>query len=382
MSVLALVACAIVVLPVNGADLDPLEPPQYEEPADNAFADYVRAGELLPTDIADPIYEAYDAGRDARPDVEGILDECREALLALREGLPKACLIPAGMSLDTKLPYLANFRQLTRLLCVEGRHYEWEGEWDKALGSYLDGLKLAQDTARRGALIHKLVSLACEAMLLKEIRACVSQGEVDEPALAPLAERLAALEGSRVSLSEVLLWEFSYLRMSLPDLAADPAKYLGEAARLNRPDLGKAEDNLEAYYREAIARCKQPYPIVADLPLAEPADPLSAMFAPPLAPLHAKSVRGDVDFIGTATVVALERHRLAHGEYPKELAQLVPAFLPAVPQDLFDEQPLKYAREGDSYILYSVGENMVDDGGVPPPEPALERFHDIVFHLP
>jgi hypothetical protein len=34
-----------------------------------------------------------------------------------------------------------------------------------------------------------------------------------------------------------------------------------------------------------------------------------------------------------------------------------------VPLDEFDGKPLRYRREGEGFILYSVGTNLVDDGG-------------------
>jgi hypothetical protein len=47
------------------------------------------------------------------------------------------------------------------------------------------------------------------------------------------------------------------------------------------------------------------------------------------------------------TACALERHRLAHGNYPATLAELVPAFLATVPVDVFTGQPLGYIRTPD-----------------------------------
>ncbi|MBP7052317.1 MAG: hypothetical protein KBE65_14990 [Phycisphaerae bacterium] len=61
--------------------------------------------------------------------------------------------------------------------------------------------------------------------------------------------------------------------------------------------------------------------------------------------------------------LALERHRLAHGEIPQTLDQLVPEFLSAVPQDPFDGQPMRYNRQDGGYIVYSVGEDGRDDAG-------------------
>lgn len=62
--------------------------------------------------------------------------------------------------------------------------------------------------------------------------------------------------------------------------------------------------------------------------------------------------------------IALELYRREHGRLPGELSVLVPKYLPHMPQDPFNGEPLRYGVEGDGYLLYSVGENRVDDGGV------------------
>ncbi len=60
---------------------------------------------------------------------------------------------------------------------------------------------------------------------------------------------------------------------------------------------------------------------------------------------------------------ALERHRLVHGKFPDSLDALVPRFMAKLPHDIITGEPLKYRRDGDGYVLYSVGWNEKDDGG-------------------
>jgi hypothetical protein len=61
---------------------------------------------------------------------------------------------------------------------------------------------------------------------------------------------------------------------------------------------------------------------------------------------------------------ALERYRLAHGEYPESLDALVPQFIEKLPHDIIGGQPLHYRREASGkFLLYSVGWNETDDGG-------------------
>ena len=62
---------------------------------------------------------------------------------------------------------------------------------------------------------------------------------------------------------------------------------------------------------------------------------------------------------------ALERYRLMHGEYPETLDTLAPQFIGKLPHDVINGQPLHYRPTDDGqFILYSVGWNEKDDGGV------------------
>jgi hypothetical protein len=66
------------------------------------------------------------------------------------------------------------------------------------------------------------------------------------------------------------------------------------------------------------------------------------------------------------TAIALKRYRLQHGAYPEKLDELVPDLLSSVLIDFMDGKPLRYGLRPDGdYILYSVGEDGVDDGGDP-----------------
>ncbi|HUB67687.1 MAG TPA: hypothetical protein VL981_09405 [Candidatus Methylacidiphilales bacterium] len=59
----------------------------------------------------------------------------------------------------------------------------------------------------------------------------------------------------------------------------------------------------------------------------------------------------------------LEEYRIAHGQYPDTLNGL--SDLPAhLNQEVLSDQPLRYQRKGDGYLLYSLGWNQKDNGGV------------------
>jgi hypothetical protein len=87
--------------------------------------------------------------------------------------------------------------------------------------------------------------------------------------------------------------------------------------------------------------------------------------------LFPKLAKAQMKFAHAQTLVdeamvacALERYRLAHGEFPQTLDALVPQFIQKIPNDVFTGEPLKYQRNADGrFLLYSVGWNGTDDGG-------------------
>jgi hypothetical protein len=63
--------------------------------------------------------------------------------------------------------------------------------------------------------------------------------------------------------------------------------------------------------------------------------------------------------------IALERYRLAQGALPAKLEMLAPQYLDAVPHDIMDGNPYHYVLNADgTYLLYSIGWNELDEGGV------------------
>ena len=114
---------------------------------------------------------------------------------------------------------------------------------------------------------------------------------------------------------------------------------------------------------------------------------LTHMLLPALAKFHIKADRSLTTSRLAITVAGLERHRLATGSYPKALGDLVPKWVPTVPLDPMDGQPLRYRLNADgTFTLYSVGTNQTDDNGVfesqqgqdldwawPPSHPTEER---------
>jgi hypothetical protein len=92
---------------------------------------------------------------------------------------------------------------------------------------------------------------------------------------------------------------------------------------------------------------------------------LTKMLLPAYSKASQRSARTQTLVDETRVACALERYRMAHNNFPDTLEALTPQYISKIPNDLFDGQPLRYQKNTDgTYILYSVGWNLRDDGGV------------------
>ncbi len=67
--------------------------------------------------------------------------------------------------------------------------------------------------------------------------------------------------------------------------------------------------------------------------------------------------------------LAAERHRLGTGHLPTSLDDLAPEFLSAIPIDPFDGNEMKFTVRDEGIVIYSSGEDGIDNGG------SVERGH-------
>jgi len=96
-------------------------------------------------------------------------------------------------------------------------------------------------------------------------------------------------------------------------------------------------------------------------------DAMCALLLPAVGSFPDAVTRSQASFDLTRAAAALAAWKAdrAAGEepYPETLAALVPKYLAAVPLDPLADKPFIYERRGEGYLLASVGQNGVYDGG-------------------
>jgi hypothetical protein len=71
--------------------------------------------------------------------------------------------------------------------------------------------------------------------------------------------------------------------------------------------------------------------------------------------------------------IALKRYKMAHNSYPNTLGELAPLLVRGIPTDYMDGRDMRYRLNSNGMcLLYSVGNDGVDEGGDPTP-PATQR---------
>ena len=73
--------------------------------------------------------------------------------------------------------------------------------------------------------------------------------------------------------------------------------------------------------------------------------------------------RGLAEARSTQIAIMIERYRRANGKLPEALADLIPVYAESLPLDPFTGKDLIYKQEDTGYVVYSVGEDLEDQGG-------------------
>ena len=90
---------------------------------------------------------------------------------------------------------------------------------------------------------------------------------------------------------------------------------------------------------------------------------LTRLLWPALARTLDIDTRCTAEALAAQTTIAVERYRRAEGRLPESLENLVPAYMEAVPKDPFDGRRLRYFSREKGFVVYSVGDDLTDNGG-------------------
>src|SRR5262249_51781472 len=128
--------------------------------------------------------------------------------------------------------------------------------------------------------------------------------------------------------------------------------------RWNRDEcLRQMEANFTAMQQEAAKPANQRRPIPT------PTNPVAQIFAPVFSQAFDRFDHIDARNRLILCALAIRAYRLKHSRLPISLNDL--GLDPSLIVDPYTGRPLIYRMQGSDYLLYSVGPDLKDDGGVP-----------------
>lgn len=333
------------------------------------------------------------------PQVRAFLIEAAPALARARvaAAMPR-CRFPVNWEdgAGALFPHYAPLRLLAKLLAAHAITATQTGQVDAAMA---DLTAVAQIARHMGEplLIGQLVQYACLVHTMSALERLLEGGTLNETQCRRLDALLAEMElhepFERAMQTERCLgmWAFDFARR-------DPAKLsqlMGtgvEAVPLFLPRLwlvGKPLLKLDevCYLRQMgqrIALAGERRPIGRRGWAEEPPRlPQYAVVTRVFLPIFARAVeRRDETLarLGLARwALALHRYQQETGSYPAAAEAAAQTLGGGLPNDPFTNRAFHYRRQGNGYLLYSVGANGRDDGGRgvndrPRPHPVLSRF--------
>ena len=257
-----------------------------------------------------------------------------EPLRLVRLGLSRRCMV----SVEAKTTDFPRLKSLALLLAAEGQLAELENRPADAASSYVDAIHLGNEITRGGS-IRNLLAGRTSAEIGAVPLAKLVPGLTCEQA-RPLIARLEQIDDHRVTWDEAWQNENALMRQE-PHKSANPINSFDPIDWVTGFWQHPLEiKKLEDYHNIWVARARL-----------------------------------------LMTEVSLRCYQAEQGRGPIRLEQLVPKYLHSVPLDPFGGQSLVYRSQGTNWLLYSIGEDRVDDGGKPA-GPAPGSKGDLFFDSP
>lgn len=369
-------------------------PPQPALPSPNAFDYFTQAGDAL-------------QGVDNINIRSATLAEKRRLVLKnatahaiFREGLSYQYGESYERSWDTKFPHFRQYRDLVKLLEVESQLSAASGDWQDATNCSIEIVAFGTKVPHAGLLLGMQMGSALNSIGFSSLRETIRH--CDARTAANTARRLEEITTERIPLAVVLREDANGTRVALlntlrkpnwrsaidclvnEQFSVSPSKppmgkltrtILSQCEFMNASGAPQIPIPIFASKREIMQQCvryqddfiteaKKPYPLRKEIPLPRlgVCYYLMSVYAPACFRYGTVETHHQI----LMTQFALRAYFLDHHTYPASLKDLTPNYLNSIPSDPFAVKgSLQYKRNKTGYILYSIGPDGIDSGGLP-----------------
>jgi hypothetical protein len=310
------------------------------------------------------------------------------------------CVFETTFSADTNLSHVQAARTVARLSLLQIATARTNHSFALASDAIRRSLRMSRDVQPRGFAVCQLVSIAIDSLIMTAIeRLTITDAELTVEQCDELLALLMEHEQRRLDqYRECLHTEYLAGCCTIADLKSGRLKFSEIIEMLS----GKADDNAPATeptfdFSVEIATCHRIFKMALDeshVPYAQwkkgstlrdemkrlkaevnavgaanqprGADLPRLVFVliPSIDPIREAVTRNYTSLSGVQSLVALKRYELVHRALPATLEE---AFAETerkqVPADFYSSQPMRYTLLEGKPLVYSVGQDLNDDGG-------------------
>jgi len=292
------------------------------------------------------------------------------------------------LGLRILLPHLSKMRNFARLLARDATLRAREGKIEEALESTRAGLRLRRGFLDEPILTSQLVRFAIDSLMFTTLQRILEENDASPEILRRLLKELD-IEKDRAAFARSLQGERCFQIDTYEKMIKDPAllaqmrsagvysspptisKAFRIMASLARPVFRRDEIFALGIMQRMIEAAKLPYhqakadlgKIDQDILNAPRYRTISKMLLPAITRAHLQEAQHEARIGLAQLALALKIYKAEKGKYPDRLDDLVPEILPELPKDPFTGKDFVYKREGEGFLVYSLGENETDEGG-------------------
>ena len=303
---------------------------------------------------------------------------------------------PASESImSVPLPELSAMRTASKLQYLHGVLENLEGDLAGAADSARVQLAIGATLNEHPTVIGRLVQMAVDALGLRALENLLRAGELDDETLQQFL-RIMRQRSEGLTMRWAFAGERAFLLGVCDEYTESPQARGRANAMVGGAILGIMPDALirENQMRgvemltwlvdakddptELVAGARR---IDTEAPKLTVMHGLVKRILPSLSRSVTLHLRITAHFDCTIAALAAERYRLANGKLPESLDALVPMYLDEVPTDPFDGEPMRFAKTDEGIVIYSINEDLSDDGGAVTKPKKYHRPLDTGFRL-
>lgn len=342
------------------------------------------------------------------PQLRQVLHDWRSVLALLHEAASKpGYYVDRGYHRPTvyvDLSDLQNMRYMAGVLALDGQDKAATGDMRGAIQDINTRLAMARHAATEPLVIAMLVSAGLEGNAFSTLEGLLARRKVSAADLATLRiengpsyrrllERAWRVEEAvrlttiyEIDTGQSQLSRLVYYANYGQEPSSDHPMLDWSFASVHRVFLLPGElDASRRLSRKMYEAARKPYGEAR--PLWEECDNLAQRHGGILLALDMLSAanvgqgatQGDAKRQAARLGVAAYLYREKKGRFPEKLNDLVPDFLPSLPNDPFDGKPMRMKRAESGLVVYSIGPDLVDNDGAS--YDPVTRTGDITFKV-